>query len=149
MPGPYTQVLIFFWLFPYIWNTSLYGVGPHPRWPQYAVGFANRTGEQLSGVESEWVINGVKYNPGAGILAPGAEKEYNDAADPIPPSVSVVWKTPDGKEHRQTLDVPKDIRDDAAWTGTIWIKFTDKGVEVLPLSRAEMHKLAQEQKEYP
>lgn len=149
MPGPYLQVLIFFWLIPYIWNTSLYGVGPRPRWPEYAIGFANRTKEQFSGVESEWVINGTKYNPGAGILEPGSEKEYEYAADPIPPAVTVVWKTPDGKEYSQKLEVPKKIRDDATWTGTLWFKFTERGVEVIPLSRAEMHKLAQAQKEYP
>ena len=42
-----------------------------------------------------------------------------------------------------------NIRDDAFWTGTVWFKFTDKGVEVVPLSNEQMHKLAQAQKEYP
>ena len=130
-------------------GSSMFDSGPHARSPEYAVGFANRTKEQFSGVESEWVINGVKYNPGAGRLAPGSEKEYEYAPDPIPPAATVVWKTPDGKEHRQTLEVPKRIREDASWTGTLWFKFTDTGVEVVPLSREEMHKLAQARKKYP
>jgi len=131
-------------------GSSLFYSGPHARSPEYAIGFANQTKEQLSDVEAEWVINGVKYNPGAGMLPPGfGGKEYRYAPDPIPPAATVVWKTSDGKEHRQTLVIPKEIRDDATWTGTIWFKFTDKGVEVVPLSREEMHKLAQAQKEYP
>lgn len=130
-------------------GSSIFDSGPHARRPEYAVGFANRTKEQFSDVKAEWSINGAKYSPAAGRLAPGSEKEEGDAADPIPPAATVVWKTPDGKEHRQTLDVPKNIRDDPSWTGTLWFKFTDKGVEVVPLSRAEMHKLAQAHKKYP
>jgi len=130
-------------------GSSFFDSGPHARRPEYSIGFANRTKELYSGVGSEWVINGVKYAPGAGMLGPGSEKEYRYAPDPIPPAATVVWKTPDGKEHRQKVELPKNIRDDATWTGTIWFKFIDKGVEVAPLSRAEMHKLAQAQKEYP
>lgn len=86
---------------------------------------------------------------GRGCFRQATAEKYRFAPDPIPPAATVVWKTPDGKEHRQTLEVPKNICDDAFWTGTIWFKFTDKGVEVVPLSRADMHKLAQAQKEYP
>jgi hypothetical protein len=130
-------------------GSSLFDSEPHPRRPMYSIGFANRTKELFSGVEAEWLINGVQYAPGAGMLGPGSEKEYEYAADPIPPAATVVWKTPDGKEHRQKMEVPKNIRDDAFWTGTVWFKFTDKGVEVVPLSNEQMHKLAQAQKEYP
>ena len=130
-------------------GSSFFDSGPHARSPEYAVGFANRTNEQFSGVKAEWLINGVKYTPGAGMLAPGSTAEDRYAAGPIPPAATVIWKTPDGKEHRQTLEVPKKIREDATWTGTLWFKFTDKGVEVVPLSNEQRHKLAQAQKEYP
>ena len=118
-----------------------FGSGPHSRWPEYSIGFSNRTKEEFSGVEAEWEINGVKYNPGAGILVPGGKAEYEYVPDPIPPAATVVWKTPDGKEHRQTLEIPKKIRDDAFWTGTIWFKFTDKGVEIIPLSKKQMDRM--------
>lgn len=31
----------------------------------------------------------------------------------------------------------------------MWFKFTERSVEVVPLSKEQMHKLAQEFKEYP
>ena len=123
-------------------GSSFFDSGPHARSPEYAIGFSNQTKEQFSDVEAEWVINGVKYNPGAGMLPPGfGGKEYRYAHDPIPPAATVVWKTPDGKEHRQKVEVPKNIRDDPTWTGPIWFKFTDKGVEVIPLSKRQMDKM--------
>lgn len=130
-------------------GSSMFDLGPHSRWPQYSIGFANRTKEQFSGVEADWVINGVKYTPDAGMLAPGSEAQYRFAPDPIPPAATVVWKTPDGKEHSQKLEVPKDIRSDPTWKGTIWFKFTDKGVEVIPLSKKQMDDLADARKKYP
>lgn len=129
--------------------SSLLGSGPHARWPFYAIGFANRTSELLSDVRSEWVANGVKYAPSAGFLGTNSTKEDNEAPDPIPESATVIWKTPDGKEHRQTLIVAKKIKNISTWTGTVWFKFTEKGVEVVPLSKKEMDDLADARKDYP
>lgn len=126
-----------------------FGSGPHARWPYYAIGFANRTNEQFSGVKAEWVTNGAKYSPAAGLLAPGSRAEYCNAPDPIPPSATVIWLTPDGKEHRQTLEVAKRIPDIKTWAGTVWFKITVDGVQLLPLSDKQMHDLARAAKEYP
>lgn len=130
-------------------GSSMFDSGPHSRSPEYSIGFANRTKEQLSGVESEWAINGIKYTPDAGMLGPGSEKQYRFAPDPIPPAATVVWTTPDGKEHYQKFEIPKNIRDDAFWTGTIWFRFSDKGVEIIPLSKKQMDDLADAHKKYP
>ncbi len=130
-------------------GSSMFDSVPHARWPNYAIGYADRTSGRLSAVGVHWRWKGKDYEWGGGEFDVGTVKQFGDAPDPIPPAATVIWKTPDGKEHRQKLEIPKNIRDDATWTGTVWFKFTDKGVEVVPLSRADMHKLAQAQKEYP
>lgn len=130
-------------------GSSMFESGPHARSPEYAVGFANRTKEQFSGVKAEWMISGLKYSPTAGVLAPGSRAEYCDAADPIPPSATVIWVTADGKEHRQTLEVAKKIPDIRTWGGTVWFKITPDGVQLLPLSDKQMHDMARAGKEYP
>jgi len=84
-----------------------------------------------------------------GRLNVNSTAEDFEAPDPIPPEITVIWKTADGAEHRQDMVVAKNIRDIATWTGTVWFKFADKGVETVPLSKEQMHKLAQEFKEYP
>ena len=55
-------------------DTLIYGFGPHPRSPRYAVAFTNRTEDRLHDVRAEWVERGVGYAPSAGILVPGATK---------------------------------------------------------------------------
>ena len=100
-------------------------------------------------MKAEWVVNGVKYSPAAVLLAPGSRAEYRDAADPIPPSATVIWVTADGKEHRQTLEVAKKIPDIRTWGGAVWFKITPDGVQLLPLCDKQMHDLARAGKEYP
>ncbi len=123
--------------------------GPNRRIPNYAFGFANRTQDQLTDVRCQWTFDDTKLTMTCGRLGHDSKKQYRDAPDPIPPSVSVIWKTPDGKEHSQIAEVPKSIRDDATWTGTLWFKFTDQGVDVIPLSKKQMDDLADARKGYP
>ncbi len=126
-----------------------YGSESHPRWPNYAVGFANRTKAELSGVSAIWTWRGIDYSMPCGRLNVGSTAEDFEAPDPIPPEITVIWKTADGKEHRQDMVVAKKIPNIVTWTGTVWFKFTEIGVEVVPLSKEQMHKLAQEFKQYP
>lgn len=136
------------WSFPGC-GPLLLDAGPHARSPEYAIGFANRTPVEYTEVRVEWTSGGVKYSPSAGRLSTDSRKEDNEAPDPIPDSATVVWKTPNGKEHRQTVIVAKKIKNIATWTGTVWFKFTDNGVEVVPLSKKEMDDLADARKDYP
>jgi hypothetical protein len=130
-------------------NALIYRAGPHARWPAYAVGFANRTSEELTHVHAEWTADGVTYTPSAGILVPGGVKVFNDAADPIPAAATVVWQTPDGKEHRRKVDVAKAIHHIAVWSGTVYFKIKGDGVDVVPLTPKEERELAEAGKEYP
>ena len=130
-------------------GSSIFDSGPHARWPDYAMGYANRTKGTLSDVGAHWKWKGQDYEWGGGEFGLGTIKQYHGAPDPIPASALVTWKTPDGKQHSQTVEVAEKIPNISWWAGTIWFKITDNGVEVIPLSDQEMHKLAQAQKEYP
>ena len=127
----------------------IYGSESHPRWPDYAVGFANRTKAELNGVSANWTWHGVDSSMPCGRLNVGSTAEGFEAPDPIPPEITVIWKTADGAEHRQDMVVAKKIPNIATWTGTVWFRFAEKSVEVVPLSKEQMHELAQELKEYP
>lgn len=128
---------------------SLFDSEHHPRWPNYAVGFANRTKTKLNDVSASWTWHGVKYSMPCGRLNVGSTAEDFEAPDPIPLEITVIWKTADGAEHRMNMEVAETIPDITTWTGTVWFKFTDDGVEMVPLSKKQMHKLAQEFTEYP
>ena len=125
------------------------GSSPHARAPSYDIGFANRTRERLNPVRAEWTVDGVKYTPSVGVLSPGSKARWDDAADPIPQQATVIWTTPDGKEHRQTVTVAKKIPGIALWSGTVWFKIKPDGVEVIPLTPKEERSLAEAGKEFP
>jgi hypothetical protein len=125
-------------LVPLVCGCAAFGRGPHPRNPEYSDGFYNATGQELTGVHITWVADGVPYRVGAGILGPGGTgKVSHFAPDPIPPRVTVWWRTADGEEHSRELEVASRVPDLKTFTGTIWFKFTAEaagGVEVVPMS---------------
>lgn len=109
----------------------LYDSGPHPRWPRYAMAFANDTDRDMHDVRAEWSLKGHIYVSRAGYLSVGAQSRDNEEMDPIPPAVTVYWTTPDNVEHHQPLDVAARIRNITWFSGTIWFKFDDNHVELL------------------
>ena len=46
----------------------IYGFGPHPRWPRYAIGFSNATLDKIDQVRLDWKIGGEEYDETAGII---------------------------------------------------------------------------------
>ena len=122
---------------------------PHARSPAYAVGFANRTSDDLTNVRAEWTEKGVTYTPAAGVLAAGAVKVFNDAADPIPGTATVIWRTADGREHRQKVEVAKIIPHISTWSGTVYFRIKSDAVDVVALTPKEERKLTEAGKEFP
>lgn len=123
--------------------------GWHVRSPEYEIGFANRSSLFLTEVTAEWDDGAKKRALDVGKLRQGSIATVSDAPDPIPTTATALWTTPEGKIHRQNVVVAKKIQDIATWTGTIWFKFTDDGVEVVPLSKKQMDDLADAHREYP
>ena len=115
----------------------------------YAIGFANATAEELSRVGATWTANGKTLRESAGILVPTGYKEFNEEPDPIPGRAEVSWRTPDGRDHQQQVEVASRIPNLAAFSGTIFFKITDGGVQLVPLTNAERDRLADEHKPYP
>ena len=130
-------------LLPLLCGCTAFGGGPGPRVPEYSLGFYNATGRELTGVHVTWVADGVPYRVGAGILIPTAKAVSHFAPDPIPPRVTVWWRTPDGEDgedgegHSREVEVASKVPDLRSFTGTVWFKFTADGVEVVPMSEAE------------
>ena len=106
----------------------------HPRSPEYAVGFTNRTGEELREVRVEWTYAGESYAVTGGIFSPGTAKVFHDAPDPIPPSATLAWTDSSGKEHHQAVELSKAVKNSKTWSGTIWIRMAKDGVRVIPLT---------------
>jgi hypothetical protein len=99
--------------------------------PRYAIGFANDTKQALDDVYVEWPINGEKYMTSAGVLNTGAQAANNEEPGPIPGTVTLHWKTPDGKDHSKELEVAKKVPDIDRFSGTVWFKFQGDDVIVI------------------
>lgn len=110
----------------------MYGSGAHPRWPRYSIGFANDTDEQFRQVRVEWTENRTSWKLPGRILSSGAEATLSDAPDPIPQQATVVWQTADGLEHQVVLKVRQRVPNLTFFAGTIWFKFDESGVTMIP-----------------
>jgi hypothetical protein len=118
---------------------------PTPRNPPYSIGFYNATNQRLDEVFARWSVKGFPWLAGAGILSPdpqhygqGASSDFQP--DPIPQSVTLTWKTPDGQRHERLMAVAEKVKDLKGFAGTIYFKFTDAGWVVVPLTDEEMHR---------
>ena len=116
-----------------------YGIGPHPRNPRYAFGFFNATDEDLHRVHLEWKGRDRPYVISAGILVKNGEAENFKMPDPIPPAITVHWRDANGADHDQGVLVASQIKEIGTFSGTIWVKISEKGVTVVPLTDEEMH----------
>ena len=115
----------------------MYGTGPHPRNPHYAFGFSNATVADINDVCVDWVESERAWHDSAGIIAPGSNKRNNGEPDPIPQKGTISWKTVDGKVHRQEVLIASQIPHIARFSGDIWFKITDAGVQVIPMTLAQ------------
>ncbi len=102
----------------------------------YDNSFWNVTGETVSGVHVFWEANGQKFMQEPDDI-PVAKYDYVGesmvtAPLPIPEKVRVTWKTADGTPHEQTVAVASRIPDIDHFRGSIFYKFTDQGVMVVP-----------------
>jgi hypothetical protein len=107
----------------------------------YNVAFTNETAEELTGVGLHWAMRGQFANPGAGSLGPGGSGGMYGLGlhpPPAPLTATVEWKTPDGKQHRQGVEVRKFVPEPEKFNGTIFFKITSDGVKVVALTFEEM-----------
>ncbi|MDB5329178.1 MAG: hypothetical protein JWP03_329 [Phycisphaerales bacterium] len=107
----------------------------------YHVAFINETAEELTGVGLHWAMRGQFANPGAGSLGPnGGGGIYGLGLDPPPAplTAAVEWKTPDGRQHRQEVEVRKFVPEPEKFNGTIFFRITSDGVKVVALTFEEM-----------
>lgn len=115
------------------------------RTPWYGIGFFNDTEEMLTDVHFDWPYKGKFFYCEAGKLIRGATGEDRGAPDPIPPEGTVFWKTSDGVGHSEHVIVASTIK---GWffDGTIWFKIGKDGVKVEPVTAADAHERALNQK---
>ncbi|MDB5290620.1 MAG: hypothetical protein JWL69_1861 [Phycisphaerales bacterium] len=116
------------------------------RSPEYGFGFYNATGQELEDSGITWVGDGRFHSAGGGVMAVGSTKTQDDEPAPIPEKVTAFWKTADGKMHRKEVEVAPLVTDLKGFTGTIWLKFTNEGVTVVPMTNKEQDRLAFERK---
>jgi|SRR5665213_1121774 len=120
----------------------------------YDFGFYNGTKVKIDKETMRWKANGRAQMIGGSVLDPdaksGSSNPDNFPVAPPPKKAIVTWQTkPDGKEHRQEIEIAKLVPEGAKFSGTIWIKFTDKGVKVVVLTFDEMEQMARDHKKYP
>ena len=132
--------MLILWLVIHVCGVGC-AVGPHPRFPNYSIGFANSTVEELNEVRADWEVGGHQYGTTVGVLVPAARGENGPAPDPIPPQVTVSWRTPDGQLHHQTVKVAERVKNITFFSGVIWLKITDQGVQVVPLTEEQMDRI--------
>jgi hypothetical protein len=117
------------------------------RVPQYDWGFYNASDEILRDVFIDWHVGDTPYREGAGALNSGSGAESSFGFDPIPPSVTLTWRTQDGEKHKREVQVAGVIPDLANFTGIIWLKFTKDGdVAIVPMSKADREQRATHQR---
>ncbi|HZL37065.1 MAG TPA: hypothetical protein VFC78_17225 [Tepidisphaeraceae bacterium] len=120
----------------------------------YDYWFYNGTKITIDNATMRWKANGRAQMVGGSILHPGGKSGSgnpdNFPVAPPPKKATVTWQTkPDGKEHQQDIEIAKLVPEGAKFSGTIWIKFTDKGVKVVVLTFDEMEQMLRDNKEYP
>lgn len=117
----------------------------------YDIGFRTVGKTNLNEVQVRWKYKGREHLAGAGFLTPGgtANDEIAAPQPPLPEKVMVSWKSADGKRHQQELAVRSRVNDPDHFHGTIWIKFNDAGVKVVPLTDEQMRRMRYFQRDYP
>ena len=122
------------------WGT----VPGHVREPMYNWGFYNPSQEVLQEVKATYQVGDVRDTPGAGWLRQGSSGRHGPGLEPIPPMVTVSWKTPDDQRHQIALEVASQIPDLEQFSGTIYFVYLgpDHGWKVVPLTAQEQHEQA-------
>jgi hypothetical protein len=122
---------------------------PHEEVTRYSLGFANATVSETGRVRLLWKVDGVDVQHNGRSLPPEGQDEMHSFSDPIPEKGTILWDTPDGKQHRQEVEVAKRVPDIQHFSGTLWFKITADGVVVVPLTKEETLRRVREHKPYP
>jgi hypothetical protein len=139
----------YLWTFAVLafWFSGCHGTPPQEPQTGYEFGFFNATGQELGPQTLDWQTGGVPHRTGGAILVPGGgATRFYDSPLPMPEAATVSWTTADGRPHKQEVQIAKSLPKGKEFAGTIWLKFTDEGVVVVPMTYEERHRLALEKK---
>lgn len=105
--------------------------------PDHQEGYYNATQNEIFDAIIYWSVGDRHDAHGYFLLPALGTKLVVSAVDPIPDRATILWKTADGAAHRSEVKVANAIPDLKAFRGTVWYKFTENNVEVVPISYIE------------
>ena len=116
---------------------------------RFNVGYSNPTREDLKDAVLQWSVHDGDFREKLGWLHPGGNGTFGVGATEVPAKMTFTWRGGDGKVQSKVFEVRKLIADPQHFKGTVWIKFTADGPQVIPLTRQEMEDRYVHDKEVP
>jgi hypothetical protein len=89
--------------------------------PSYSITIQNSTGVRIDDAHVSWD----SFKSVGGSFNPGVHKAHRFITVPLPLRVAVRWRTQDGVDHWQEVDVPKDLP--RPFKGTLRFELLEEG----------------------
>lgn len=123
---------------------NLYGCSPSSEYVpgiyrsgQYSNLLQNATHGRIDEVRVEWNTQGQHYTQEAGSLSFCPDINHGACFDfcpePVPDEAVIKWRTPDGRDHAESLKVAERVPGGIHFAGTIVYKVYDDHVTVVPV----------------